>query len=581
MAFDGLITKSVVSELNSAIVGGKINKVFQPNNNELLVNIYSYGTNFSLDICTDAHNCRLHLTNFSKPNPLNAPNFCMLLRKHLIGSKIKTVSSYDLERVVVFELETYNELNDLVIKKLIVELMGKHSNVILINENNKIIDSLRHLDISSNSLRNISPSFEYIFPSSNKISLLNTVSFSCFKDIVLKDLNTSSIDMVLSDKFIGISRNFIQYIINKLNLDFSLPNNISSLEILYNYLQNIINNIGSDNLFCINTTLSNNKTDYVLDFVTKPDLLSINLFLDDFYHQKEESDTFINYKNSLLRLILNNLKKYNKKLHSINSKIKECSNMDTYKLYGELITANLYKLSAENQASICLENYYDNNNIISIPLDASKTPSYNAKQYFKKYNKLKCTLKFVEDQKKETLNELNYIESIIYELENTKSISEIDDIYQEISDTILSKDRSYSAKKVNVKKKLNKKKVKDTTWVPIEYTVDGFSVFVGKNNKQNDYLTCKLAKPHDIWFHTKDIHGSHVILRTQNQEIPSQILVKCASIAAFYSKAKNSSNVPVDYTFVKNVKKPNGAKPGMVIYTNNNTINVNPKDIND
>ena len=574
MAFDGLITKSIITELRNSIVNGKINKVFEPNNNEIILGIYSSGKNYALDICIASGNYRINLTTHSKPNPLNAPNFCMLLRKYLIGMKIKEIENPDLERLVIITFEGYNELNDLTTRKLIIELMGKHSNIILVNENNVIIDSLRHLDSSSNSIRTILPAHPYILPSSNKISFTDVSSFDEFyNSINNENISINNISKIISDTYTGISKNSIEFIINKLNLDVISK---ESLKEIYNYLKKIINNINSDNVSAVLFNYESSKKDYSIDLINKENNLSINFFIDDFYYIKEEEDTLINYKNTLLRLILNNLNKYKKKLVQINEKIIECKNMDKYKLYGELITANLYKIPNSNLEFIELENYYDNNNLIKIPLDKSKTPHVNASIYFKKYNKLKNALEFATEQKKLTLLELNYIESIIYELENSKKIEELDEIYQEISETILVKDRSYNAKKVNIKKKQNKKKIKDTTWVPIEYSIDGYQVLIGKNNKQNDYLTTKLAKSYDIWFHTQDIHGSHVILRTNNESIPIEIIEKCASLAAYYSKAKSSSNVPVDYTFVKNVKKPNNSKPGMVIYTGQKTLYVNP-----
>ena len=577
MAYDGLIVKSIVYELNKNIIDGKINKIFEPNKNEILLGIYANGKNYAINICIDSSNYRLHLTTHSKPNPINAPNFCMLLRKYLIGMKIKSIYTTGLERCVTFILEGYNEMNDLITRKLIVELMGKHSNIILLNDKDIIIDSLRHLDTSFNSNRNIAPACPYCEPPDTKHDFLKLQNFEEFYNILTKSSSTDNLSKCISSTFTGISKNFIDYII-KTKLENNPSFDKQNIEKIYNYIKTIVDNYATDKISCTNFS-SNNKSDYVLCFEEKSTPLSINFFIDDFYHEKELDDTLVNYKNSLLRLILNNLNKYKKKLISLDSKIKECSNMDTYKLYGELIIANLYKIPNDNISSIELENYYDNNTLITIPLDKSKNPNLNAKNYYKKYNKLKSTLEYATDQKKEVLKELNYIESIIYELETANTIEDLDEIYSEISNTILAKDRYYNAKKVQVKKKINKKKLKDTTWVPIEYNVDGFSVFVGKNNKQNDYLTCKLAKQNDLWFHTKDIHGSHVILKTQNQEVPIEVIIKCASIAAFYSNAKSSSNVPVDYTFIKNVKKPHGAKPGMVIYTSNSTVNVNPKNI--
>lgn len=591
MAFDGIVAKSIVYELNTCIIGGKINKIFEPNSNEIIVGIYSNGKNYALDICIDSSNCRLNLTTHSKPNPINAPSFCMLLRKHLIGFKIVSVNTVDLERIVTIKLEGYNELNDLISKTLIIELMGKHSNIILLNESNRIIDSLRHFDSSSKSNRNIMPSFEYNYPTSEKKSLLKTNTFDEFYKIISDKLESNKIEDILCNSFTGISKEFIYYMLNKEVGNNERQNkwadrgvrpyidNINKLQILYNNIKAILNNINTNKVSPEETLNEKNKSDFVLKLSPKESNLSINYFIDDFYYNKELNDTFINYKNTISKLLLSNLNKNKKKLNNITFKINECSRMDLYKLYGELITANLYRIKDENQSEIELENYYDNNKPIIIPLDNSKTPSYNAKMYFKKYNKLKTALSIVEKQKEKIIQELNYIESIIYTLESSETISDLDEIYEEISETVLTKDRSYKAKQISTKRKQLKKKVKDKTWIPIEYNIEGFKILIGKNNKQNDYLTCKSAKSNDLWFHTKDIHGSHLIIKTEGKDVPYEVLEKCASLAAYYSKARNSSNVPVDYCFIKYVKKPKNSKPGMVIYTNNKTINVKPENI--
>lgn len=254
--------------------------------------------------------------------------------------------------------------------------------------------------------------------------------------------------------------------------------------------------------------------------------------------------------------------------------------MDKYKLYGELITANLYRIKNENVAQIELENYYDNNNLITIKLDPAYTPAINAKRFFKKYNKLKNALEIVGTQKEETLKELNYIESIVYELEVATSIEEISDIFEEISENVIFKPQTdkYKKKKNAKIKKSSLTKNKLQKFNPLKYTIDGFTLLVGRNNKENDYLTLKYARKNDLWFHTKDIHGSHAILILNNVTTsPSdEVLTKCAEITAQHSKARLSSNVPVDFCEVRYVKKPNGAKPGMVIYTNNSTLFVNP-----
>ena len=562
MAFDGIVLKSVVSELNTCLINGKINKVYMPNSNEILLGIYSGGKNYCLLCNISSNSYRIHLTTTSKPNPLNATNFCMLLRKHLVGFRIVNISTLNLERIVTIELEGYNELNDKLRKKLIIELMGKHSNIILLNENNKIIDSIRHLDISSGSLRDILPAREYILPNNDtKMDFYNT-SKEDFMNIVKNDITKS-----ITNNYTGFSNSFISSILENLNIsnDSFSQNDLSAL---YDTIMTILINIETNNVKLVNY----NTNDYVITTLnTEP--LQVNFFLDDFYSKKEEKDNINTYRNNLLKLVLTALKKISKKLDNINLKLKECDNMDKYRIYGELITSNLYRLdSNQNAENIVLENYYDNNNEITIPLDKTISISYNAKKFFKKYHKLKNTLEIVSVQKQDTIKEIDYLESIVYELENANSISDLDEIYLEISENGIFKGKE----KANIKKnKVNKKKVHDE-YEPIVYTVDGFTLYVGKNNKQNDYITTKLGKNEDYWFHTKDIRGSHCLLKCNGKNVKEHTIIACCQIAAFHSKAKLSSNVPVDYCFVKYVKKPNGSKPGMVIYTNNKTINVTP-----
>lgn len=317
---------------------------------------------------------------------------------------------------------------------------------------------------------------------------------------------------------------------------------------------------------------NNGKEDFVIATTEGTSPLFLNFFLDDFYTTKETTDEFVSYRNSVLKLILNELKKYTKRLANMNQKLEECLSKEQYRIYGELITANLYQIDQNvNVSALTLPNYYDNNNPITIPMDKSISPSLNAKKYFKKYTKLKNACEIVNLQKQETTREIDYIESIIYELETAKTVSDVDVIYTEFSENFLGKNLLSK----DTKKKPSKKK-KEEEFSPLTYTIDGYTVLVGKNNKQNDYLSLKYAHSNDLWFHTKDIHGSHVILKTNGEEIPQETINKCASLCAFHSKAKNSSNVAVDYTFARYVKKASGAKPGMVIYTNFQTVNVQP-----
>ena len=562
MAFDGIVTKAIVAELQKEILGSKIDKIYEPDKNTIILGLYSPGKHNSLNICIDAHNCRINLTTHSRINPQVAPNFCMLLRKHLIGGRISKISMLGLERLVQIEIETINEFNEIEIKTLIVELMGRHSNIILIKNDNTIIDAMRHISLEDNSYRDIIPSRKYTLPTNDKIEITTIENFEEF----YSKLDKGDLVKSISNTYTGISQGFIKNAIEEVGIE---NNDKQDIEKLYNYIKQILDNIGNLKFKKIQAQ----KEDYVLSLNGEKDV-SLNSYIDDFYFERETSETFKNSRNSILKLILDILKKYHNRLISINSKLEECEDMDKYKIYGELITANLYRLSDKHLEEVELENYYENNKLVKIPLDIKYSTNVNAKRYFKKYTKLKNAYQIVTQQKKETEAELNYIESIVYELENCTTLEEVQDIFEEISENVVFKEKLKNKEK---KKKISKKK-KHQQYSPILYEIDGNKIYVGRNNKENDWLTTTFAVQKDIWFHTKDIQGSHVILKTD--KLPDEdLLVKCAQIAAKHSKANMSSNVPIDYCQVQFVKKPNGAKPGMVIFTNNKTINVNPRDL--
>ena len=584
MAFDGIVTKAITSELQQ-LIGSRIDKVYEPNKNDIILGFYLNGVNYALNICTNAQNYRLHLTTHTKPNPKNALNFCMLLRKYLIGLRIKNIISVNLERVITIEFEGFDDIDDIITKKLIIELMGRHCNVILVDENNMIIDSLRHISSDNELTREIVPHVKYVYPSTNKLNFLEVTGFQDFKSKLNLDLNTmhiSDLPSQISNVFNGISKSFISHIIEILHLDISLKMEDTSLEAIYTNMKHIIDATDSLQLgFDTIKDAKGNVKDYALCIKDSSEPFGLNFFIDDYYFYKETSEEFKVYRNSISKLILDTLKKYNKRLYNINEKLKECDHMDIYKLYGELITANLYRIKNENMDTVSLENYYDNNKIINIPLDKRYSPNHNAKLFFKKYNKLKNALLIVGEQKEETIKDLDYIESVIYELEACSTIDDISNVFEEISESSVFKERTekYKEKKNPKVKKSKLTKNKYVHFNPIKYKIEDYTFLVGRNNMENDYLTLKYAKKTDLWFHTKDIHGSHCILVLNGSPIPEDdILLKCAEIAAYHSKAKNSSNVPVDICEVKYVKKPNGAKPGMVIYKNNKTLHVTPKN---
>lgn len=567
MAFDGMVLKSVVKELN-ILKNGKVNRIYEPSNNNIIFSIYAEGSTYALDIDVSANNYRINLTTHEKSNPYVAPNFCMLLRKYLIGARINKIYTNGLERIVFIEFECFNEMNDKITRTLVIELMGKYSNIILLNHENVILDALKRFDtnVINADERNIMPMRKYILPSSNKMNI-ETLSKENFM-VICKSQNIHTLDLLLSSTFTGISKLFIQSALDFLKISNTVSD--KNLEELYDYIFNILS---SNNVVC--KKYKNNYSIFIDN--NEKEAFQINFFLDDFYYEKMQEDLFKNYRNNLLKVINNTLDKITKKLDNINNKIEACKDMNKYKIYGELLIANIYRINTLNISDnfVELENYYDNNNIVSVPVNTDISTSQNAEKYFRKYNKLKNTLEVVNIQKKDAEKELNYLGSLIYELDNATDIDAINEIYSEISENILFND--------NIKQnKSSNKNIKSSLSSQDNYmrlNLDGYTVLVGKNNRQNDYLTMKIANDNDYWFHSKDIHGSHVILRCSGDTPKMETIIKCAKLAAYYSKAKFSSNVPVDYTLKKYVKKPNGAQPGYVIYTNQKTVNVEPSSL--
>lgn len=582
MAFDGIVTKKIVDEL-SDLKNYKIDKIYEPDKNTITLGLYGNFQNISI-LVSISNNYRIHLTKHVVKNPNTAPNFCMLLRKHILGYKIKKIYTKSLERIVFIVLENLENPEKPIFKTLIIELMGKHSNIILVDENNIVIDSIRHTSVEENSLRDIYPTAKYMLPNLNKYNILEMKNFEEF----YSHIDSENVVNSILDNFAGIGAINLNYIVK--NISLQKDNEYKSSKLLAHKIYTEITKLLYSKSLTIDIIYKNNlPKDFALKCLDKTSQndFELNYSLDDFYFEKESLELFKNYRNSILNLILSTLKKYEKRLQNIDDKLDECSKMDTFKLYGELIIANLYKIPNYNVSSISLENYYDNNKPITIPLDKKYSPQNNAKRFFKKYNKLKNALDIVGKQKIDTSEEIDYIESIIYEIENCKNIDDIKQIYDEIEDNPIFENKSFKSKyfsssngkNKNYKKKSNSKKQltsnKFANFNPLKFVIDGYTILVGRNNKENDYLTNKFANKHDIWFHTKDIHGSHVILKTHPNEItPDNVIYEAAKLAALHSKAKNSSSVPVDYCEVSFVKKIPGNKPGLVIYKNNKTLYV-------
>lgn len=555
MAFDGITTKNILLELNNNLINARIEKIYVPTKNDIFLSFHTKNReNLKLLISIDANNARIHFSKQSKENPTKAPQICMILRKHLQGAKLLSISQYGMDRIITFNFENINELGDLTQKKLIVELMGKYSNVILVDENNKIIDSMRHVDIMMSSVREVLPNKKYILPTTlGKINFEN-ITFDEFKERLLNQDEKLDLATRITNVFIGISKSFI----NSLTESQGITDEISdvNLQIIYDKLKFILTSLNTN---AFNFKFTKNNKDYALDDASVCDKnLALSEFLDDFYSQKESVSLIKVAKLNIEHDIKSHISKLNKKLINVNEILLDSENLEKYKQYGELLNCNMHLIKI-GMDKISVQNFYDDNALIEIPLQKNISPSRNAQNYFKKYNKLKNSIVHAKSYKEEYENDLMYLNSVLYELEYAENLKEIDEIREELASGGYIKKLHKSSKKRD-----------DLPSEPLKYELDGIEILVGRNNVQNDRLTFKIAKKSFMWLHTKNIHGSHVIIKSDN--VPDNVLLYAAKLAVAHSQGKNSSKVEVDYTLVKYVHKEVGAKPGMVVYTDYHTV---------
>ncbi len=579
MALDSLVVRCIVDELNKKILGGKIDKIHQPENDEVSLNIRNNKENFKLILSSSASNPRIYLANnYKKENPINAPMFCMLLRKYIQGGVITNISQIDFERIIKISVESFDELKEKTTKNIIIEIMGRHSNIILTHEkDNKIIDSIKRIPLSVSRVRQILPSQTYVLPpSQNKLNPLNNISFIDFQNQI-KSFN-GSLEKSIYSKFLGISPLVSKEILSRANIN---PN-LNTDEIEFNDFNNLYDSFSNVFELINKNTYSpcmiiDENIDKLIDFSCIDLSLfknlknikneSISKILEDFYTTKDIKERINQRSTDLRKSISIKLDRLYNKLKKQEEELKESENADIYKIKGELITSYIYMIE-KGMEKVNLINFYDENQEeLEIKLNKNLTPSENAQKYFKKYNKMKTAKKEIKSQIEISLEEINYLENIILSIENCENIDELLDIKEELIKV------GYTRGSIK-----NKKENKSNT-KPLEFlSSDGFKILVGKNNKQNDNLTLKIASNDDIWLHTKNIPGSHVIIKTEGKDIPENTIYEGAMLAGFFSKSKMSSQVPVDYTKKKNVKKPSGSKPGMVIYNTNSTIYVTPNE---
>lgn len=560
MSFDGLFTRAVALELAAHLKGGRINKIHQPYKNEIILVIRAGGQNHRLLLSAHPSYARVQLTNEATGNPSEPPMFCMLLRKHLEGYFLENIYQTGLDRIIVLEVKGRNEIGDTTYKQLIIEIMGKHSNIILVDkEKNMIIDSIKHVSFAVNTYRAVMPGFEYVFPpKQNKMD-----PFLANEEDILRrlDFNGGRLDKQLVEHFLGISPLFAKEVLYQAGLAnrVTLPKTFLQIiaKVRHNEYQPALTTGLSKEAFYLFPLKHLEGEAKVF-----PTLSSL---LDRFYFGKADRDRVKQQANDLERFIFNEKTKNEKKIEKLNITLKEAENAEQYKLYGELLTANLYAVK-RGMKEITVQNYYDENGgTITIPLDPLKSPSGNGQWYFTKYQKAKNAAVIVREQLTKTKEELYYFESLFQQVE-TASPEDIEEIREELIEEGYLRERQKKGKK----KKSTKPKL--DSYISSE----GTEILVGKNNKQNDYLTNKLAFKDEWWFHTKDIPGSHVVIRSN--EPSQQSINEAAQLAAYFSKARASSSVPVDYTKIRHVKKPAGAKPGYVIYENQQTIFVTPDE---
>lgn len=572
MALDGIFLYSIVHELNNKILNSRVDKITQPEKDEVILNLRSDRVSYKLLLSASSVYPKLHLSDMAKVNPLAPPMFCMVLRKYLTGARLIKISQVSVDRIAIIDFESTDELGFNSIYSLIIEIMGRHSNITLIRQRDGVVvDSIKHITPDINSYRSLFPGVKYIFPPESQ--KLNPLEFS--KEEFESYINTNFIEFdktMFSKTFSGVSTQFSKEIYYRLNFR-SIPLEASNINDIYLNLHSIFNKFKTHDFHFASYLDNNTVKDFYCDRLESLNSLEEDIYdspsklLEDYYFKKDTADRLNARSSDLQRIISTNIDRCNKKINLFNNVIAESKDKEELKLFGELLTSSIYSIKKGDKVANVLNYYSENGEYIDVPLNEYKTPSENIQSYFKKYSKHKKSEEMAILQLKGAEEEMSYLQSVMTNIKNVENYNEIEEIRRELVET------GY----IRFKKE-NKKKVQNSK--PLHFiSSDGIDIYVGKNNIQNDFLTLKFAEKQDIWLHTKEIPGSHVIIK-KVKNMPEKTLEEAAILAAFYSKAKDSTKVPVDYTEVKNVKKPSGAKPGMVIYYTNKTLYVTPNELN-
>jgi predicted ribosome quality control (RQC) complex YloA/Tae2 family protein len=561
MAFDGTTLAGVVHEI-SVLEGGRVDKIAQPEADEIFLSIRAKGTNYKLLLTANANAPRVCFTKQAKTAPLTAPMFCMVLRKHISGGRIIAIEQPDFERIVEFRIDALDEMGDRSEKILTIEIMGKHSNILL-RSGEKVVDAIKHVPFSVSSVRPILPGATYSRPPSSK---QNPKNFTA-------TLSGETLQKSIYQNYTGISPALAAEICERAALPTDkIPSVMTDAEKsrLQTAFFDVISAVDAKNF---ESAIYRDEADKLVDLTALPFTIYEHLRAEKFESPSEMLETFyakradayrVGQKTADMRkLISTHLERCRKKSFVYEKTLADIANRDDLRIKGELLTAYLYMVP-QGAKTFTAENFYDNNAPFEISLDPALTAPENAQKFFKLYNKQKRTFTALQEQISKNQEDLAYLESVAAATETAQDEADIAEIRAELAEMGFVKKRAAK----------NKKAAKAA---PLKFTsTDGFDIFVGKNNTQNDYLTLKMARANDIWFHTKDIAGSHVILITGGKEPSEEAILYAATLAAQNSRAKNSNQVPVDYVARKHVKKPAGAKPGYVIYDYHKTVYVTP-----
>lgn len=577
MALDGVFLRHLKKEIGTALIGSRVDKVFQPNRDELILAFRGFDVSYKLLISARANSARINLTRIPVENPQQPPMLCMLLRKKLQGAKLLDITQPDLERALMLKFDSVNELGDHVGLTLAVEIMGRYSNIILVDENGKIIDALKRVDAEMSSERLVLPGLLYrLPPPQDKLSMLD-----CSETEVLERIDALPRDMELSKALLSVLQGVSPVIAREIENSAGNGNGV----FIRSMTQTLRERTALYVKQLIQTVRETSGEPYmVLDPQKKPkDFAFLNIqqyggamtiskkdtfsgMLDDFYAERDQIERMRVKSQDLLRLLSNHSDRLSRKMANQKAELDSCAQRDIYRIKGDLLSANMYAIE-KGLKSVKLQNFYDEELAeIEIALDPALNAQQNAQKYYKNYRKAKTAEEKLAEQISIAEKELTYIDSVFESLtlaENEKDLNEI---------------RTELMEQGYVRMQRGKKNQKlPPVSAPLKFTTsDGFTVLVGRNNRQNDKLTMKDANNNDIWFHTKNIPGSHTVLVTDGKTPTETAMEEAAILAARHSRAKDSAQVPVDYTQIRHVSKPQGSKPGMVIYVNYKTIFVDP-----